>query len=396
MEFQESDRMRRVRGSAIREILKVSGKPGVISLAGGNPAPELFPNEELAAIAADLLKNQPVLSLQYGVTEGYTPLREAIRERLQKVEGIQCPEDDILVVSGAQQGIDLCAKVLLNEGDVVIVEEPSFVGALNAFRAYNAQLAGVKMDADGMNLTDLERVIAENPRAKMIYAIPSFQNPMGCTMPLEKRRALYALAKAHHLFILEDNPYGDLTFTGQKTPTLKSMDTEGLVLYSGSFSKILAPGLRIGFLCAPRALAQRVVVAKQAADVHTAMLPQLLAYEFMRRFDLDALIEKMRLNYAHKCGVMLDAIARYFPKDIFYTRPGGGLFIWCDLGHGVDTLPLSQLCAEKKVVYVPGNTFMTDPDKPSSALRLNYSTMDDARIQEGIERLGQVFCEALR
>ena len=214
-------------------------------------------------------------------------------------------------------------------------------------------------------------------------------------MSLEKRKQLYALAKANHLFIIEDNPYGELTFDGTKVPTIKSLDTDGLVLYNGSFSKILAPGLRVGFLSGPKDLIQKVVIAKQASDVHTAMLPQLLAYEFMKRYDINALIEKMRANYAHKCATMLDAIAAYFPKDTFYTRPGGGLFIWCDLGHDVDTLPLSKVCAANKVVYVPGNTFMVDMENPTSTLRLNYSTMSDERIVEGVRRLGEVFCEAV-
>ncbi|MCI5546640.1 MAG: PLP-dependent aminotransferase family protein, partial [Clostridiales bacterium] len=192
------------------------------------------------------------------------------------------------------------------------------------------------------------------------------------------------------------NPYGDLTFDGTKTPTIKSMDVDGRVIYCGSFSKILAPGLRIGFVCANQAIVQKIVVGKQISDVHTAMLPQLLAYEYMTRFDLDAAIVKMRANYAHKCRTMLDAIARDFPADVTCTRPNGGLFIWCDLGHGVDTQALAATCAANKVVYVPGSTFMVDMDKPSSALRLNYSTMSDERIGEGIRRLGAIFSEVVR
>lgn len=395
MEFQISDRMKNVRGSAIREIFKYTADPSVISLAGGNPAPELFPNQQLAEIARDLLTNQPVLSLQYGVTEGYIPLREAVKARLARVEGIKNDQDEVIIVSGGQQGIELTAKSLLNEGDAVLVEEPSFIGALNAFRSYNAQLVGVPMDGDGMNIDSLRQAIAAHPNARLIYTIPTFQNPTGCTMSLEKRRALYQLAAEHRLVIIEDNPYGDLTFDGTKVPTLKSMDTEGIVVYCGSFSKILAPGLRVGFVCANRALTSRLVVAKQASDVHTAMLPQLLAYEFLTRYDIDALIETMRTNYAHKCQTMLSAIDRYFPQHVTCTRPGGGLFIWCDLGSGADSLALSKACLQKKVVYVPGNTFMVDQDAPCSALRLNYSTMSDERIEEGIRRLGEVFGEQL-
>ena len=242
MDYRFSDRMSTMRGSAIREIFKFAADPEVISLAGGNPAPELFPNEELADIAAELLKNQPVLSLQYGVTEGYTPLREAVKARLKRVEHIDNVGDEVIIVSGGQQGIELSTKALVNEGDTVIVEEPSFIGALNAFRSYNAHLAGVKMDEDGMNITALEEAIAENKNAKLIYTIPTFQNPMGATMSLEKRRAVYEIARKNNLIIIEDNPYGDLTFDGTKVPTIKSMDTDGRVIYCGSFSKILAPG----------------------------------------------------------------------------------------------------------------------------------------------------------
>ena len=395
MEYTVSNRMSTIRGSAIREIFKYAADPSVISLAGGNPAPELFPHEALSDIAAEMLREQPVLALQYGITEGYSPLRDAIKARLARVEGIGTDNDELIVVSGGQQGIVLATKCLVNEGDIVIVEQPSFIGATNAFRSYGAHLVGVPVQSDGMDLDALEAAIAANKNIRFIYTIPTFQNPMGVTMSVEKRRKLYEIAKKNGILILEDNPYGELTFDGTKTPTIKSMDTDGIVMYSGSFSKILAPGLRLGFLCAPKAIIQKVVVAKQVSDVHTPMLPQLLATEYMKRYDLDALIAKMRANYAHKCKTMLDAMDEYFPRDITYTRPGGGLFIWCDLGHGLDTLALSKKAVEQKVVYVPGNTFMVDMDQPCSALRLNYSTMSDERIVEGIKRLGTVFTDAL-
>jgi 2-aminoadipate transaminase len=396
MDYTISNRMSTLRGSAIREIFKYAADPAVISLAGGNPNPELFPSEALSDIAAEILREQPVTALQYGITEGYTPLREAIRERLARVENIGTENDDLIVVSGGQQGIELATKCLVNEGDTIIVELPSFIGATNAFRSYGAHLVGVPVKEDGMDLDALERALAENSNVRFIYTIPTFQNPMGVTMSVEKRKKLYEIAKKNGVLILEDNPYGELTFNGVKTPTIKSMDTEGIVMYSGSFSKILAPGLRLGFMCAPRPIIQKMVIAKQVSDVHTPMLPQLLATEYMKRYDLDALILKMRENYAHKCKTMLDAMEHYFPSDVTYTRPGGGLFIWCDLGHGLDTFALSKKAIEQKVVYVPGNTFMVDMDQPTSTLRLNYSTMSDEKIVEGIRRLGVVFGEALK
>lgn len=396
MEITFSNRMSSMRGSAIREIFKYAADPSVISLAGGNPAPELFPHNVLSEIAAEMLREQPVLSLQYGITEGHGELRELIKDRLRKTERIDREGDELIVVSGGQQGIELTAKVLLNEGDTVIVEEPSFIGATNAFRSYGAHLAGVPVQSDGMDLDALERVIAQNSNVKLIYTIPTFQNPMGVTMSLEKRLRLYDIARKNGILILEDNPYGELVFDGVKTPTIKSMDTEGIVLYSGSFSKILAPGLRLGFLVADRTLIGKIVVGKQISDVHTAMLPQLLATEYLKRYDLDAAIAVMRQNYAHKCATMLRAMEQYFPDGVTYTRPDGGLFIWCDLGHGLDTLALSKKAIEQKVVYVPGNTFMVDMDQPCSTLRLNYSTATDEKIEEGIRRLGVVFHEALQ
>ena len=396
MNYTFSNRMSTMRGSAIREIFKYAADPSVISLAGGNPAPELFPAADLGDIATEFLHQEPVLSLQYGVTEGYTPLRDTIKARLKRIENIGTDNDELIVVSGGQQGIELVTKCLINEGDTVIVEEPSFIGATNAFRSYGAHLAGVPVQEDGMNLAALEKVIAENKNIKMIYTIPTFQNPMGVTMSVEKRRALYEIAKKNNILILEDNPYGELTFDGVKTPTIKSMDTEGIVMYSGSFSKILAPGLRLGFLCAPKEIIAKVVIGKQISDVHTPMITQLLAHAYLNRFDIDELIVKMRANYAHKCATMLSAMEQYFPKDIFYTKPRGGLFIWCDLGHGLDTGVLAKKAIEKKVVYVPGSTFMVDMSQPTSTLRLNYSTMSDEKITEGIKRLGEVFCEAVK
>ena len=395
MEFTISNRMKDMKGSAIREIFKVAADPTYISLAGGNPAPELFPAHELAEIAAELLEKQPVRALQYGVTEGDPELRTQVKERLARVEKIGTNEDEVLIVSGGQQAIDLTTKNLINEGDTVIVEEPSFIGALNAFRSFGAKLAGVPMDHEGMQPDALERVIAEHPGAKMIYTIPTFQNPMGVTMPLERRRAVYEIAKKHGLVIIEDNPYGELAFDGVKVPTIKSMDTDGIVVYCGSFSKVLAPGLRIGFVYANRALIQKLVVAKQVEDVHTPMLTQLLASEYLKRYNLDDVIVKMRALYRRKCAGMLAAIERYFPEGVTHTTPKGGLFVWCDLGHGLDTQKLTVQAMARKVVYVPGATFMTDMNRPCSGLRLNYSTMTDDRIEEGIRLLGEVFTEAL-
>ena len=390
MSFTISDRMSKMKGSAIREIFKVAGDPSFISLAGGNPASELFPNKELAQIAQKLLSEKPVLSLQYGVTEGYMPLREKIKEILKQKENIGRGFDELIITSGGQQGIELITKSIINEGDTVIVEEPSFIGALNAFRSYNANLVGVEVENDGINTEKLEKAVKENKNVKMLYVIPTFQNPSGNTMSLEKRKEVYRICKQNNILIIEDNPYGELTFDGVKIPTIKSMDTDGIVAYCGSFSKVIAPGLRVGFTIAPSEIISKVVVAKQISDVHTSMLPQLLVYEFITNYNLDDYIAENRKLYAHKCKTMIDSIEKYFPKTVTHTNPKGGLFIWCDMGGNYDTLEVAKKSTEKKVVFVPGSTFMVDMEKPCSCFRLNYSTMTDGKIVEGIKILGEV------
>ncbi len=389
MEFQISDRMSTLKGSAIREMFKAMADPSMISLAGGNPSAELFPNKELAEIARDILENDPVGALQYGISEGNIALRKKILEMMEQRENIHASLDEITIVSGGQQAIEISSKILLNEGDYVLVEEPSFVGALNAFRSYGAKLKGIEVKEDGIDVDALKKALDETPNVKIIYTIPNFQNPSGITMSEEKRRAVYEAAREHGVFIIEDNPYGELTFDGVKLPTIKSMDKDGIVLYSGSFSKILAPGLRLGYLIAPKNFTEKAVLGKQVSDVHTALLPQLLALHFLEKYDIGALIEKMRSLYSRKCSAMLEAIDKYLPASVSHTTPRGGLFVWCD-APGVDTLKLSKDCIKEKVLIVPGNNFAVDMSKPNSGFRLNFSTMSDELIVEGVKRLGKV------
>lgn len=389
MDFTVSNRMSSLKGSAIREMFKKMADPTVISLAGGNPSAELFPSEELSAIAADILKENPVAALQYGISEGSIPLREKILEMMKERENIEATLDEITIVTGGQQAIEITSKILLNEGDSVIVEAPSFVGALNAMRSYGANLVGVPMEEDGMNLEILKEKIKITPNLKYIYVIPNFQNPTGITMSLEKRKALLEIAKENHLFILEDNPYGELTFNNEKLPTIKSLDKDGIVIYCGSFSKILAPGLRVGYVIAPMELNQRIVLGKQVSDVHTSLLPQLIALEYLKRYDIGELILKMRELYKRKCTVMIDAIEKYLPKNVTHTTPGGGLFVWCST-ENIDSAELSRRCADEKVLIVQGNNFATDMENVSYGFRLNFSTMPDDKIVEGVKRLGDV------
>lgn len=395
MEYRFSTKVQGGGGSAVEEILKYAGDPSVISLAGGNPATETFPSRELAEIAREILLEQPELALQYNTPRGYAPFRELLTARMHKT-GDGRDFDDLFIVTGGQQAIDLTAKVFCNEGDVVLTEEPSFIGALNDFRSYGVKLAGVPLDEDGVNVEALEKAMEANPNAKLFYTIPSFHNPTGITASLEKRKAVYAACVKHGVILLEDDPYKELPFDGVKLPSYKSMDTEGIVVCCNSFSKILSPGLRVGWVMAHRDIVAKMVDCKQSADVHTPMINQLMAMTYLQRYDIDAAISKMQTLYGRKCKVMLDAIETYLPDTVSHTTPKGGLFIWCDLNSDHDTREVAQYCAERKVVFVPGSTFMTDMDAPCSAFRLNYSTMADDRIVEGVKLLGSALKEFLK
>lgn len=390
-----ADRVKTMKGSAIREMFKRMADPEIISLAGGNPAAELFPSEELSKIAGKILMTSPTLALQYGTTDGYPKMRDCARQRAERVNSVN-EDDTILIMTGANQGIDLTAKSLINKGDKIIVESPSFIGSLNAFRTYESQLVGVKVEDDGMSMEGLEEALKNNDNVKMIYTIPTFQNPTGTTMPLEKRKRMLELASKYDVLILEDNPYGDLRFSGEDVPTVKSLDTEGRVIYAGSFSKILSPGMRLGYLIAPAPLAEKIEVLKQVNDVHTPMLTQLMCVEFMKKYDIDKYIEKNRELYGKKCKAMVDAMEKYFPKGkVKWVVPEGGIFLWCECPGITDVSPIVDRCIEKKVAIVPGSNFATDIFAPSNMFRLNYSSATIENIEEGVRRLGEVLTEML-
>ncbi|MBE6662006.1 MAG: PLP-dependent aminotransferase family protein [Ruminococcaceae bacterium] len=395
MEYIFSDAFQRLKPSAIREIFKSLTDPTIISFAAGNPAPESFPVDELAKLSADIFKNSSTAALQYSITEGYPAFREAIAARQKAKFGIGTDKDMTMVVSGGNQGIDLCCRVLCNPGDAVICENPTFIGALNSFRACGAKTVGVDMDEDGMIPEKLEETIKNTKNAKLLYLIPTFQNPRGSTTSLARRRALYEIAKKHGIIILEDNPYGELRFRGEEIPTIKSMDDAGIVVYCSSFSKILSAGMRIGFIIAPEAIVQKMAVGKQCEDVHSNIFFQLLCYKYMTECDLDGHIEKIRAIYRRKCDLMLECLDREMPKEITYTRPDGGLFIWCTLPEGYDSAAFAKFAIAKKVAVVPGATFNCDTEAPSNAFRLNYSTPSDEQIVTGIKTLGEIACEYL-
>ncbi len=389
-----SDKVKHLEASAIREIFKLLAKPGIISFAGGAPDPELFPKKEFAEIAKEILETQGNTALQYGITEGYAPLREWVKNRLVS-QGVLKNEDDVIIGSGGQQGIDLATKSLINPGDGIICEEPSFIGGLNCFRSYNAELYGVRVLDDGIDTEALEETLKVHKNVKVLYTISTFQNPSGITISLEKRKKILELADKYDFLIYEDNPYGELRFEGEEIPTLKSMDKSGRVIYFGSFSKILAPGMRLGFVSAPAPLLERMIICKQTEDVHTNVLSQMIAYEFVSRYSIDEHIKKLREAYGKKCKYMMDAMDKYFPEDVKHTHPEGGLFLFCTLPEGFDSKELMKKALERNVAFVPGTSCMIDDKAVYNTFRMNYSTASEEDIEKGIKTLGEVIYEFL-
>lgn len=395
MEYSFSDRVLTLKPSAIREIFKYAADPSVISLSAGNPAPEAFPAKEIAEISARLLSECPIDALQYNITEGYAPLRDQMTEYMKTRHGVGRDFDQLIITSGAQQIMDLAAKSLCNEGDVVICEAPSFIGALNSFRSYNARLRGIPMEPDGMNMEELEKALQEESRVRFIYTIPNFQNPAGITMSMEKRRRLYALAKQYNVLILEDNPYGDLRFEGEHIEAIKSFDEDGIVIYAGSFSKVISPGMRVGYAIAPQPIIQKMVVCKQGSDVHTNIWAQIVCSEFLAKYDFDSHLERLRGIYRKKSAVAINAIKEYFPASVTYNPIQGGLFIWCTLPDGADMLDFCKQAVLRKVCVVPGNAFLTDESTPCQSFRINFSTPTDEQLVRGIQILGDLAKEIL-
>ncbi len=390
MDYIFSDKISSLKPSAIREILKATSDPEVIPLAAGNPSEEAFPVDIVKKITADILNEDPILALQYGVTEGYNPLREIILKYMKEKHNVGRDDDSIIITAGAQQIMDLSSKILLNEGDTVICEAPSFIGSLNCFRSYNAHLCGVEVEKDGINVEKLEEALKTEKNVRFIYTIPNFQNPAGVTMSLEKRKKVYELAKKYNVLILEDNPYGDLRVSGEHLPSIKSFDEDGRVIYGGSFSKILSPGIRVGYVIANEKLIAKMTVGKQAADVHTPMLTQLIVYKWMTEYDFEAHIAKICDIYKAKLNLMCDMIDKHLGDKVTYVRPEGGLFVWCKLQEGIDMLEFCAEAVKNKVAVVPGTAFMMNADDKTQCFRMNFSTPSDEKIVKGIEILGNI------
>lgn len=397
MTYNFSDKVLALKPNAIREILKSASDPGVISLSAGNPAPDAFPVDAIKEISENLLKENPIGVLQYGISDGYTPLRNTLKKYLFDELDVIKEDDELIIVSGAQQVMDIAAKTFLNEGDTLLCEAPSFVGALNTFRSYNVNLVGVTVEKDGMNIEELEEKLIAHPNTKLIYTIPNFQNPSGVTMSLEKRKKLYELADKYNVLIIEDNPYGDLRYSGEDVPCIKSFDTKGIVIYSGSFSKVVAPGIRVGYMVANKAAMAKMIVCKQGQDVHTAMWSQMVCNEFMTKYDFKAHLDMLRKLYTKKAELCMQLLDEYVvPTGITYNKIEGGLFIWCTLPENVDMLSFCKALTEKKVCVVPGNAFLTDSAIPCDSFRINFSTPTDEELTKGIKIIAEVAKEFIK
>lgn len=392
--YRYAQRMELAQPSFIRESLKLASDPTLICFAGGNPDPAYFPWEELAQAAQRAITGDWRTALQYSVTEGNLALRESLRGMMQAI-GIDTPVEQLVITSGSQQGLDLVAKAFLDKGDKVIVESPTYMGAVNAIKYYQPQFLEVETDQDGMRMDALEQVLQENPDAKFIYTIPDFQNPTGQVLARERRSRMIALAEQYDVMIVEDNPYYYLRYDGEAVPPVKHFDDKDRVIYLGSTSKILCPALRIGWIIAPRNVVNSLVYLKQACDLQTSELTQRIAGEYLAHNDIMAHIARMNGLYKKKKDRMLQAIRDTFPPEIQYTVPQGGLFLWLTFPEEVDALALFHQMKESiRVIFVPGDTFYPYGGHPNTA-RLSFATVSEEQIGEGMERMGGMLTQLL-
>ncbi len=388
----------KMKASAIREILKLVQNPEVISLAGGMPDPATFPTEELNEVVKQILAKNSACALQYSSTEGLTELREFILSWLDEARE-KAGLDNIMITSGSQQGLDLVSKALLNPGDTLIVELPSYLAALNAFRSYGGEMVGIPMDDEGMKIDILEETLAklknDGKKVKFIYTISNFQNPAGVTMSLARRKKILEVAKKYEVFILEDNPYDKLRFEGEPIPSIYSLDNEGYVISLGTFSKILCPGLRLAWILGNKKIIEKLVIMKQATDLCTTVLNQLIAYEYCRQNDIDKNIKSNVEIYRRKRNAMLEALDKYFPVEATWTKPQGGFFIVATLPEYIDTGEMFKEAIKENVAYVPGGPFFAD-GKGQNTMRLSFCYPSVEEIDEGIKRLGKVIKKRIK
>ena len=391
-----ANRTKFMKASEIRELLKVTEDPEIISFAGGMPSPHSFPIECIEKITKDVIEKHGCKALQYGPTEGLRSLREALCRRMG-TEGISCSMDQIIVTTGSQQALDLIAKILIDPGDHIVVESPTYVGALTAFNAYQPNYISVRMDEEGMRTDELEMELKTNRHRpiKLIYTVPSFQNPSGITMSMERRKHLLEIAEEKDILILEDDAYSELRYSGRVLPSIKSMDKEGRVVYTRTFSKTLSPGFRLGWVTGGTELIRRIVIAKQGADLCTNMFVQFIAEEYTESGLIYGQVEKIIAMYKRKRDIMLDALERHFPKGASWTKPEGGMFVWATLPEGIDTSEMLVEALKAKVAYVGGAAFSPDGSGRNN-MRLNFSNTDDDTIEEGVRRLAAIINKRLR
>lgn len=384
-----SDRMNVLTGSEIRELLKLTEQPDIISFAGGLPAPELFPTEELKRIAVCVMEESGKQALQYSTTEGFLPLRKHIAERMLAKNQIKTDASQILMTSGSQMGLDFSARVFLNKDDIVLLESPSYLGAINAFKASEAKFIEVPTDEKGMIIPELEKILKREERVKMIYVIPDFQNPSGRTWSLERRHEFMEVVNKYEIPVIEDNPYGELRFEKEMLPAFKALDTKGLVVYLGTFSKILVPGYRLGWVCASAEKLEKYNFIEQASSLQASTISQMEVSKYMDLYNLDEHIAKIKEVYRKRRDVMLKTMDEEFPEGVQYTRPEGGLFTWVILPEYINARNMALECIEKKVAYVPGGSFFPNGGHENT-FRLNYSCMPEEKIIEGIKRIAEV------
>lgn len=389
MAVKYAKRMDLFKTSELGDILKLIENPNIISFAGGLPASELFPVDEMKKVVVKVLDECGEQALQYSASQGYLPLRNQIAQRMNEKNKTNVKAEDILITSGSQQALDFAGNVFLDEGDIVLCESPSYLGAINAFKSYGSKFIEVPTDKDGMIMEELEKILEVTENVKMIYVIPDFQNPTGITWTLERRKKFIEIISKYEIPVLEDNPYGELRFEGESLPSLKSMDKKGLVIFLGTFSKILCPGYRLGWTCASQNILKKFIFVKQVADLQASSISQIEVSKFIDLYNLDNHVKKINEVYARRRDLMLETMKEEFPEGVEYTYPEGGLFIWVELPKHLDSRIIMKDCLANNVAYVPGGSFFPNGGT-ENCFRLNYSNMSDDRIVEGIKRIGLV------
>lgn len=385
-----------LKASEIREILKLTTQPEIISFAGGLPAPEFFPIEELKKVDAEILEKEGMQAVQYGTTEGYLPLREKIAEHMKTAFGVDCSAEELMITSGSQQGLSLLSQIFLDPDDVVLVESPTYLGAINAFTLQHPRFIEVPTDEQGIIPEALEKILQEHGKAvRLMYVIPEFQNPTGITWTEERRKAFMKVVGAYDFPIIEDDPYGELRYDGEKMKALKSLDTKGQLIFLGSFSKIFMPGLRLAWMAASPEILDKAVKLKQAVDLQSSSFAQRQAYYYMKRYDINEHVRNLVQVYGKRRTLMCETMKQYFPQGVTFTYPEGGLFTWVTLPEGMDATALMPKVLAEKVAYVPGGPFYPHGGHRNH-FRLNYSNMPEDRIVEGVKRLAAVLMEEMK